>query len=203
MTIHLDWKLFAQLTAGFIAATVVGTVSHEFGHFAMAKFLGHDATLHYGYTKYAYANAVCADRFLVTLAGPLESMLTGTIGLLLLWRYRKSFDGKNALSARQWLMVFTALFWLRQIANLLVGAISRRPQRAIGRDDESKIDHYLHLEPGMTLGITALFATVVTAIVIIKFVPKKTLPTFILAAVTGSALGYYLWLVKFGKIIMP
>ena len=35
-------------TVGFMLFTVIGTVSHEYGHIIVAKYFGYETTLHYG-----------------------------------------------------------------------------------------------------------------------------------------------------------
>lgn len=37
---------------GFIVFTVIGTLSHEMGHIAIARILGYKTTLHYGSMNY-------------------------------------------------------------------------------------------------------------------------------------------------------
>jgi hypothetical protein len=46
-----DLRLFVLLALGFIAFTVIGTVSHECGHYLAARCLGYKASLHYGSTS--------------------------------------------------------------------------------------------------------------------------------------------------------
>jgi hypothetical protein len=36
----------------FILFTVIGTLSHEFGHFIVGRFLGYKSVIHYGYTSW-------------------------------------------------------------------------------------------------------------------------------------------------------
>lgn len=38
----------------FIFFTVIGTLTHELGHIAVANFFGYETSLHYGYMKYDY-----------------------------------------------------------------------------------------------------------------------------------------------------
>lgn len=45
---HLKLKHFLYLTLSFILATIVGTLTHEGGHIAVAKYYGYETTLHYG-----------------------------------------------------------------------------------------------------------------------------------------------------------
>lgn len=52
VTFTFDKKLFFYLIVGFIITTIIGTVSHEFGHFAVAEYLGYDAKISYAYTNY-------------------------------------------------------------------------------------------------------------------------------------------------------
>jgi hypothetical protein len=35
----------------FILFTAIGTLSHEFGHFIVGRYLGYESTIHYGFTK--------------------------------------------------------------------------------------------------------------------------------------------------------
>lgn len=44
----LQQKLFFYLVTAFMFFTVIGTLSHEFGHIIVAKTLGYETTLHFG-----------------------------------------------------------------------------------------------------------------------------------------------------------
>jgi hypothetical protein len=48
MKISIDIKHLIFFALGFIIFTIIGTVSHEYGHIAIAKSLGYETTLHYG-----------------------------------------------------------------------------------------------------------------------------------------------------------
>lgn len=50
--------------------------------------------------------------FLMSAAGPRQTILTGTTGLILLFIFRRKFIYKDQLSSGQWLLVFLSLFWL-------------------------------------------------------------------------------------------
>ena len=164
MNIPSNIKSLLILTIGFILFTVIGTISHEYGHIIVAKSFGYETTLHYGSMNYLpkgyledkdviavrdltkdyvdieydswpkdikekteeynnilqkrYWNKKSNSGLLVTVGGPLQTTLTGTIGLLiLLWR-RKSIY-KNGLKVLDWLAIFLSLFWLREIFNLV------------------------------------------------------------------------------------
>ena len=52
LQLKFDIKLFALLSIAFIISTIVGTVSHEYGHYAVAKYLGYSSTVSYGYTNW-------------------------------------------------------------------------------------------------------------------------------------------------------
>jgi hypothetical protein len=104
--------------------TVVGILTHEFGHYSVSKILGYEANIDYQsssfwdddfneyvkdtYGKYSneikndlaflekdkYEKAVQkyhSDTFWIILGGPLETILTGSIGFMLLLIYRKRF----------------------------------------------------------------------------------------------------------------
>jgi len=44
------------VTITFVFFTIIGTISHEFGHIIVAKFLGHKTTLQYGSMTYERSN---------------------------------------------------------------------------------------------------------------------------------------------------
>ena len=48
MKISIDIKHLIFITLGFVLFTIIGTVSHEYGHIIVAKTLGYETTLHYG-----------------------------------------------------------------------------------------------------------------------------------------------------------
>lgn len=52
----MNLRLFLFLAVGFMFFTVFGTLSHEFGHFAVARFLGYPAKISYGSTYNSDAN---------------------------------------------------------------------------------------------------------------------------------------------------
>lgn len=56
-----DIKLFALLFLAFVVSTIVGTISHEYGHYAVAKYLGYSSTISYGYTNW---NDKATDKFM-------------------------------------------------------------------------------------------------------------------------------------------
>jgi hypothetical protein len=48
MKILIDIKHLIFLSLAFVLFTIIGTVSHEYGHIIVAKSLGYETTLHYG-----------------------------------------------------------------------------------------------------------------------------------------------------------
>ena len=48
MKISIDIKHLIYFSLGFVLFTIIGTVSHEYGHIIVAKSLGYETTLHYG-----------------------------------------------------------------------------------------------------------------------------------------------------------
>ena len=47
LTYTFKLRLFVMLAIGFIAFIVIGTVSHECGHYIIAKCLGYEARINY------------------------------------------------------------------------------------------------------------------------------------------------------------
>ena len=241
-----DFRLFILLSLAFIAFTVIGTLSHEAGHYAMARYLGLQASIHYNYTDFHLDPSAhltpspyllpatqsapsphplpkegggkvgsntwkqfpvrlkANQAFWLFLGGPLQTMLTGTLGLILLILFRRRFFTSEHLSFGLWFVVFITLFWLRQTTNLvsaLVSLLFRGSVRSHG--DEFYLARHFHLPSFTLLAITGLAGLAILLVVIFRFIPLKQRLTFISAGVTGGVVGFVSWLVIFGKMILP
>ena len=231
-----DYRAFLLLTLTFIVMTVIGTLTHEFGHYSVAKCLGYEARINYyssaywnndldkylddTYDKYSNEikngldfpekekfqttiNKYHADGFWISLGGPLQTMLTGTIGLLLLLFFRKKYITPDHVKLTGWILIFMSLFWLRQVANLFMAVlffiVNGQPSL---RGDEARLAYRLDINIWTIQVITGLLGAAVLFI-ILKLLPKNLVLTFILSGLTGGLLGYYLWLIKFGQYILP
>ena len=233
----IELKLFFVLAFTFILFTIIGTVSHEYGHYFVAKSLDYDAEVSYAYTiwtdeiaeafmdsvetkypnkedfkkdfpekeKYnSVAKKYGKEDFLITLGGPFQTMLTGTIGLLFLYFKREKFNGSKKNNLMSWLLVFISLFWLRQLSNFLHWLVSYffTGEFSMG-GDEIRAALHLNLPIGTFAIGTAFIAAIILAFIILKIIPKEKRITFITAGLVGGMLGYYIWLVLLGPIVMP
>ena len=142
--------------------------------------------------------------FYFTVGGPLETIITGTLGLLLLIFYRKNFFTSNKLNSRQWLLIFLSLFWLRELANCVVmGFMLLFTNKRTFNSDEVKIAEYLGWHFTSVTIITAFVALIIGLIVTFKFVPAAQRKTFIATGLAGGVTGYILWLYILGPLILP
>ena len=231
-------RLFLYLFAGFILAVVAGVMSHEFGHWIAARYLGFSGQhLAYNYTNYGtpddhwrqrdsllvqyhkemtstaghpakddYLKLVSArerDRFLLTAGGPLQTMLAGTLGVILLLVYRRKFAVANELSFPQWLIVFLSLFWLREVFDVVVAIIRKGAGHAWMEGDEFRMARALEWPTWSIFAITSVISLLVLWRVVFRYVPAKQRLTFLVAGFTGGLTGAYLWLVLLGPKLMP
>lgn len=208
ITYTIDVRLLTRLTVAFILCTVIGTLTHEFGHYLAAIAQGYNARVNFMSTNiYLTPNQhpmSAYEYFLFTIGGPLETILTGCLGFILLLYFRTTFYNAQQLSLLQWCIVFVTFFWSRQIANLVVW---------IGRyfingyyfvqGDEIKLSRYLGVPDLTILIITAIIGLVIASITIFRFIPKEQRLTFILSGLLGGTAGYTIWLVFLGKYILP
>jgi hypothetical protein len=165
--------------------------------------MGYDARINYMMTWLVNDNQTMSysQEFWFILAGPLETILTGTIGFLFLY---KSAKPVKELTFKQWCLVFLSLFWLRQPANFAIWISGYAVTGRLGlRGDEITLSDHFHWPAWWLVFGTALIGFLVLAFVVSRFIPKQQRLTFILAGLTGGISGYALWLGYFGKIIMP
>ena len=203
MDFVIDKRLLFYLILTFIITTIIGTVSHECGHYLAGKIMGFKVHLSYGMTTLINSGKFMTNKawLLFALAGPFQTMVTGTIGFFLLYQTAPPGD---KLSIKQWLFVFISLFWLRQPANLVVGFFKLLITGSFpDNGDEINLSRALHI-PGLSINFTtALIGCIVLSIIVFKFVPKKQRFTFILSGLAGGIAGYLFWFGWAGQIIMP
>ncbi|MEO6684601.1 MAG: hypothetical protein ABIN24_01495 [Dyadobacter sp.] len=233
---EIDNKLLYQLILGFLIATIIATILHEYGHFFTAKLLGYDARVSYGYTTWkntvyhdfidtltrderikirtneyfarkedyvALLKRIKDENFLITLGGPLLTIIIGTAGFVIALFNRKSFNGE-ILSQKQRIILFTAFFWLRETGNYvmeLLFTISRG--RFPYGNDETILARYFEIDTWLISFVLAIIGFVVVLIIYKRFIPDESKTTFLLAGLVGGLGGYMLWLFLLGPIFMP
>lgn len=249
----LNIKYLFILTIVFILFVPIGTVSHEFGHIAAAKYLGYETHLHYGSMNYypqgymqdkdvlavtaltknyrdadlktwpddirekaeAYwfrieekyfntnSNGITNDTY-IFMGGPLQSMLTGVIGLLIIFQRRKSIRSRG-LAMLDWLAVFLGLFWVREIFNLLMSIANEMisPDGSWFSGDEYYISRDLNLWAGTIPIILGTMGGLISLYIVFKVVPKNLRPTFLLSGLIGGTSGFILWMFIVGPVVLP
>jgi len=141
--------------------------------------------------------------FLMTAGGPLQTMLTGTTGLILLFIFRRKFKNKNQLSFGQWLLVFLSLFWLRELFNLISAIIHLLTGKLRMHGDEFRLARILNWNPWSVYIVTGIISLLILWVIVVKFIPLKQRFTFIIAGFTGGLAVAYLWLMLLGPKLMP
>lgn len=211
MNIGISWdfdlRIFYKLALAFILFTVIGTLSHEFGHFLVARFLGFNARIGYAYTSLVgtFDKEIYINNWQIfILGGPMQTLLTSLIGLIILFYNKQKFVSAEKLRFWQWLTVLISLFWLRQTANFAVGLFGYF-QRGYFRvsGDESRLSFSFGL-PVWTLDfLGGLIGALILAYIIFHIIPQKQRLTFMSAGLVGGISGYILWLFLIGPIILP
>lgn len=233
----VEYKTLLGFSFAFILFTAVGTVSHEFGHIIIAKFLGYETTLHYGSMNYDNSSLndkiskiynenkfeiendtefdkkaeyksgfekLNYDGLMITIGGPLQTTITGTIALIIIfWRRRAII--KDGLKTIDWLAVFLSLFWLREVFNLLmsVGSEIISPDGTWFSGDEKNISQGLALWYGTIPILLGVLGIAISFFIIFKIVPNKLRLTFILSGIFGGIFGFILWMYIIGPILIP
>lgn len=203
MSATIDKKLLLFLFIAFILATVVGTVSHELGHYFVAKYLGYDVRISYASTNIRGTTIFASDSFWFTWGGPFVTMFAGTAGFILLFIFCQSYYSTDRLEFRHWALIFLSLFWLRQpavfILWLFTGWLGKEPLRV----DEIRIANNLQLPGWSILVLSAIIGAAVLIIVVFRFIPFAQRLTFILAGLLGGIAGYMLWMYLLGPVFLP
>jgi hypothetical protein len=230
-------KLFGLLVLTFIAFTIIGTISHELGHYAAEKSIGLKPNLHYAsvdnelsdneieldkihalYQKDLVAkidfpakkrfDELCKietkNDIFTRSAGPLQTMLTGTIAFIILLANKNKYFSAFSLNWKQWLLIFCSLFWLRQVLNFVIAVtIMLITGRKEFYGDEFILAQHLRLPIFIIQIITAIIGFIICSIVTFKFVPSIQRKIFIAAGFVGGIIGYILWMYILGPLLLP
>ena len=225
-----------MLTVAFMLFTVIGTLSHEYGHVIVAQKLGYNTTLHYGSMNYnsnlkdkiteiyienkteidnetkfeqktEFENGtkkLTSDNLLISIGGPLQTILTGIIGLSILF-WQKEKRKKYDLKLIDWLAIFLSLFWLREAFNFLmsIGNELVKPNGSYFGGDEKMISELLNLPIGTISILLGTLGIAISTFIIVRIVPTKLRITFILSGLIGGISGYILWMNILGPKILP
>ncbi len=237
MSFRKRTKNLVVFTFAFILFTVIGIVSHEYGHILAANYLGYETKLHYASMDWngeefkkqyeilyleneedIHNNQPFPDKqrmddmlskfkrhsFIITLAGPLQTTFTGILGLLLLF-LRRNMRRRNGLKIIDWLGVFMALFWLREIFNLMMSILRKL---ITGKDsffggDEMQLSLILGLPAGTFSIALAILGLLISYFVIFRIIPKANRPIFVISGCIGGLAGYFIWMYGIGPVFLP
>ncbi len=197
-------KTFILLCIFMALYVPLGTLLHESGHILLAQLLGYKTQLHYAsmdwYNAALHTVSNAHDSFIITLGGnmlldlisiaSLATLLTMT-GRIRSWLY--------------WVQVFLSMLIYRHILLTLIGIammVQGHPPVSFGRD-ESEIASYLHL-PGLLLG-WGLFLVSLASLYLLLFrvVKNEMRRHFFVAMCIGCPVGYGLWMLWLGPLILP
>ena len=233
----IDIRNLLIFSLTFVIFTIIGTISHEYGHIIVAESLGYETTLRYGSMSYKdseandklfkifdenriaiennldfdqktdyenLSNKLKSERFLVTLGGPLQTIITGTIGLIFIFFRRKRID-QNGLRIIDWLAVFLSLFWLREVFNVAISIGNELiyPNGTYFAGDEKNISEFLHVWNGTVSIILAIIGLAISLYIIFSIIPKNIRITFILSGFIGGIVGFFLWFDYLGPVLLP
>ena len=233
----IDIRNLLIFSLTFVIFTIIGTISHEYGHIIVAESLGYETTLRYGSMSYKdseandklfkifdknritiennldfdqkteyenLSNKLKSERFLVTLGGPLQTIITGTIGLIFIFFRRKRID-QNGLRIIDWLAVFLSLFWLREVFNVVISIGNEliSPNGTYFAGDEKNISEFLNVWNGTVSIILAIIGLAISLYIIFSIIPKNIRITFILSGFIGGIVGFILWFDYLGPVLLP
>lgn len=142
------------------------------------------------------------EKLLMLLGGVAQTIIFGLVAFLLLL-YRVFIKKKNFTSI-DWLLSFVSLFWIREPANLVLSIIKgiKLKNNIYFYGDEAKIAKLLGLHEGFLLLPLTIIAILIS-LMILKIIPNNRKKEFIIAALIGCPIGYVLWMIIIGPIILP
>ena len=145
-----------------------------------------------------------SDSIKITLGGPLQTISTGLIGLILILLRKKRIKN-SGVKILDWLGIFLALFWLREVFNLIhsIGFEILYNEGNYFGGDERYISEYFNLGSGTIPIILGIIGIIVSIYIVFKIIPWKFRLTFIVSGFIGGITGFILWFQFLGPILIP
>lgn len=209
-----------KIFLAFFIAAILGTLLHECGHILVSLLTG-CKSFHLGYAymhpldcnyEYyppltvlgeAYNQTVIHKLLWITLGGPLQTNLTGLLGIFLLYRLsrRRAVDAWKGLDL---FYIVLAYFLSRNIFNGLTGFLHIGVAKGRGGSvgDETKIFHYFGIDSTIGHVSLMLIATALLAYVTFVLVRHHRLQ-LILWGGLGSIAGVAIWMRWWGPLLLP
>ncbi len=201
---HVNYRGFLFLTFAFVVFTVIGTLSHEYGHILVARSFGFETQLHYAFMEWNDEGSTANQAFWISAGGPIQSMLFGTIGFLTLLLQRKRIE-QFGLKILDWAALFLGLFWLRQIFNLAYGILLFLGgyEEVLFHGDERYLSESLNLPMGAISIFTASIGFFICCYLVFRIIPRSRRLTFLFSGLFGGILGFVVWMHLFGPLLLP
>lgn len=206
---QLDIYQISVFSLVFFLFTIIGTLSHEGSHYIVADYFGLRPILHFGNITFGKDIKLLSidpethrQLFLSSVAGPLQTIVTGTIGFTILLYRNKNKPG--TFSSIDFGAVFLSLFWLRECFNLAtVFIFSIYNGTFTMNGDEAYISQYLGLNLLCFNVILGVIGTVLCYFTVFVLLPQKYRLNLIVACFFGSCFGFVTWFYFLGKILLP
>lgn len=171
----------------FFIIVPVGTFLHELGHFLIAKCLYLKVYICYSSTYYFdYVGNLTESfaEFLVTMGGPLSTILISLIGTYFLFQLNKNDWNKKKL-----FLLVLSLFMSREVLMSLIILFKYNYLNI----DEYKIFSYLDISPPLSTGILFVFSFLFCAAILFYSIPRKKVLSVFVFGVLGSVIGFLFW----------
>ena len=197
------YKLLFVIVLLFMLFTIVGTLTHESAHYGVANYLGCRAKIRFNSTSYGCYKLHADYAILITMAGPLQTMIVGTIGHMYVIYNKKYYTNLSLLSPKHWLGLFMAFFWLREVFMGISTSIQLLfIKNYESSSDEYSIADYYNLPPYSLVIVTSIIGILVSChlLLLIPIVQRKI---FLKGALIGSISGYVLWMKMIGPLLLP
>lgn len=142
------------------------------------------------------------DLVLILWGGIFQTVIFGSIGfVILLLRNLKGLS----FTFIDWILVFITFFLSRELFNLIFGIVRGlfNFKGVFFFGDEARIAKHLDLAAGtiiIPLGIATAVILIYTVFYIIPYMYRLV---FVVSGLVGSVLGYILWMIIFGPILLP
>ncbi len=224
-------KQFFYFTLIFIFIVPLSTMYHEFGHFAMAKILGYETTIHYSKTIWTNQDRLNFEKLYQENKSEIENdlefqervkyvrivekldadnllilssgiILTNVTGVIAFLFLFCRKKNKN-INIVDFIYIFLSFFLIRQIYILLYGIFNSLFTGKVSfLGDEAIVSKLLRIPNGTISLPLGLITVFIFLYILLKIIPRKLFSTFIISGIIGGSFGFIFWMFYLGPKIL-
>lgn len=185
----------------FLPSSAVVAICHESGHYAVARWLGHEPQIYDSFTVTCINCSVLpGDSAIVAGGGIVTDIVLGSLGVVWLSRLCSAQGAGLRIGIASWVALLLAVSWLRPF---LLGTKVALTSIGSTAYDEGALSNHLGWPPWSIIAVTFTASCIVLGWVMWRCVTLAVLKRYSVGVLLGLVAGWLLWFKWLGRVVFP